>query len=294
MGKDANGPLASAPDEHCITINEIPDVPELEVTLNPKIPLCSMGCLVLKASQGRVQLFTEVNISDADSEYMSKYHIAMSRPLRMGDIKFYADMPPNLSFSYDRDGITITGHATVEAYEAAVMSIQAKVRGNDPVELHITMTHAVWDDTVDDPDDVGKDANGPLSSNTVENCIDIRKVPEKMVAPVLPPEEIVLPRRHIEPPAINFAVLPYDLDTLIPHHLHITHLVNDNWQELAAQTDVQAGGLIISDQTQALVQAAAENVRLAEELNGQSFVHPLSYLYFTDTVQLAKPTGSML
>ena len=295
VGKDANGPLASVPDENCITtINEIPDAPELEVTLNPKIPLCAMGCLILKASQGRVQLFTDVNISDADSEYMSKYYIAMSRPLRLGDIKFYADMPPNLSFSYDRDGITISGHATVAEYEAAIMSIHAKVRGNDPLELHITMTHAVWDDTVNDPDDVGKDANGPLSSNAVENCIDIKKVPAKVVAPAVPPEEIVLPHRHVEPPAINFAVLPYNLDTLIPHHLHITHLVSGNWQELASQTDAQASALIVSGQTKSLLQAAAENVRLAEELNGQSFVHPLSYLYFTDDVSLAKPTQSML
>ena len=253
-----------------------------------------MGCLILKASQGRVQLFTDVNISDADSEYMSKYYIAMSRPLRLGDIKFYADMPPNLSFSYDRDGITISGHATVAEYEAAIMSIHAKVRGNDPLELHITMTHAVWDDTVNDPDDVGKDANGPLSSNAVENCIDIKKVPAKVVAPAVPPEEIVLPHRHVEPPAINFAVLPYNLDTLIPHHLHITHLVSGNWQELASQTDAQASALIVSGQTKSLLQAAAENVRLAEELNGQSFVHPLSYLYFTDDVSLAKPTQSML
>ena len=294
VGKDANGPLASVPDENCITINEIPDEPELEVTLNPKIPLCAMGCLVLKASQGPVHLFSAVNISDADSESMSKYQIAMSRPLRMGDIKFYADMPSNLSFSYDRNEITISGHGTVAEYEAAVMSIYAQVRGNDPVELHITMTHVVWDDTANDPADVGKDANGPLSSNAVENCIDIRKVPAKVIAaPPQPLEELPV-RRHIEPPAINFAILPYDLDTLLPHHLHITHLVNNDWQELAAQTDAQASGLTVSGQAQSLLQAAEENVRLAEELNGQSFVHPLSYLYFTDTVQLAKPTQSIL
>ena len=294
VGKDANGPLASVPDENCITINEIPDEPELEVTLNPKIPLCAMGCLVLKASQGPVHLFSAVNISDADSESMSKYQIAMSRPLRMGDIKFYADMPSNLSFSYDRNEITISGHGTVAEYEAAVMSIYAQVRGNDPVELHITMTHVVWDDTANDPADVGKDANGPLSSNAVENCIDIRKVPAKVIAaPPQPLEELPV-RRHIEPPAINFAILPYDLDTLLPHHLHITHLVNNDWQELAAQTDAQASGLTVSGQAQSLLQAAEENVRLAEELNGQSFVHPLSYLYFTDTVQLAKPTQSKL
>lgn len=161
-----------------VSINEIPDAPVLNITPNNTLYDADNDIIIIHEDQGVVSLFDAVTITDLDSEYLTSMTINISG-YDIADLNLQTKDINGLTVLLDPNtGITISGIATLVDYETAILGITAEVLGEEPAEITVNMDFTVWDDTLNDTDDIGGDANGPLASNTEQIDIYINEIPD--------------------------------------------------------------------------------------------------------------------